>query len=88
MLPSTIASFGRVGRRAEAPQTADALLTTFLSPFQGAEARKALRGYARFRTSLSIATRGSAGGLNRPGLIPGAPWAARICNFSSGSARR
>src|SRR3990167_9998626 len=36
MLPRTIASFGRVDRRTEAPQTAAALITTFLSSLQGA----------------------------------------------------
>jgi hypothetical protein len=36
MLPRTIASFGRVDRRTEAPETTDALITTFLSSLQGA----------------------------------------------------
>jgi len=36
MLPRTIASFGRVDHRTEAPQIADALITTFLSSLQGA----------------------------------------------------
>lgn len=36
MLPRTIASFGRVDRRTEAPQTADAPIMTFLSSLQGA----------------------------------------------------
>ena len=37
---------------------------------------------------ITIAISGSVGGLNRPALIPGGQCAARICSFSSGSARR
>ena len=45
-------------------------------------------GYARLRTSLSMAIRVSDGGLKRPGLISGPPCAAKIRSFSSESARR
>ena len=36
----------------------------------------------------SMARSLSEGGLNRPGFTPGGAWAARIANFSTGSARK